>query len=448
MDEASGNFEPIGIEDFAEMEAGLVAMARSSVSPSPQIECQRFVLGKADVLVAHVTPLRMMDRPAAVGGKSYLRQSDGDYVMQEHEIRMIEVAKLHADEQVDYDLQPARGRSEADLVPELVSSYLGTARDRDARLRQYGDSDILRMTSVLTAQGEPSLAGLYALGAYPQGHYPGLTVTAAVQLQGGEGLARSRNLEDFTGPVPVLLEEIMDWVRQNLGTLQRYRDDGHLESLTELPLHAVRELIANALVHRDLGPNTLGMGKGIQLRLTPRNLMILSPGGLRGVSLSQLESDDHAQAAVNQRLYQMAKKLKTPDGASIIEGEGGGLREVFRAAQAHQLPRPQLVDTGVQFKALLWRPVEPALSTPVMSEPGPSDTEDEIVPKSSAPTVHEERILATLRDHGPIALKDLAARTGLNSGQVRYALALPLAEGVVAMSGGQGHRSTLYRLGL
>ena len=118
VDEASGNFKPTGIEDFAEMEAGLVAMARSSVSPSPQVECQRFVLGKAGILVAHVTPLRMMDRPASVGGKSYLRQSDGDYVMQEHEIRMIEVAKLHADEQVDYDLQPSRGRSEADLVPE------------------------------------------------------------------------------------------------------------------------------------------------------------------------------------------------------------------------------------------------------------------------------------------------------------------------------------------
>lgn len=447
VDEASGSFEPTGVDDLAAMEAGLIAVARSSVSPSPQIECQHLTLEGAEVLVAHVMPLRLADRPASVGGTSYLRQADGDYVMQEHEIRMIEVAQLHADEQVDYDLRPARGRSAADLVPDLVSSYVRVVRDRDGRLRQYDDADILRMTGVLTAEGEPSLAGLYALGAYPQGHYPGLIVTAAVQLPGGEGRARNRNLQDFTGPVSVLLEDIMAWVRQNLGTLQRYREDGHMESLAELPLHAVRELIANALVHRDLGPNTLGMGKSIHVRLTPRNLMILSPGGLRGVSLSQLESDDHAQAAVNQRLYQMAKKLTTPDGASIIEGEGGGLREVFKAARDRDLPRPQLIDTGVQFKALLWRPSEPALSAPALSEPGFGQNEGGAVPKSSAPTVHEERVLSILQHRGPLSLKELAARARLKPAQVRYALASPLAEGVVVMSGGQGHRSTLYALG-
>ena len=42
------------------------------------------------------------------------------------------------------------------------------------------------MTNVLTAAGEPTLAGLYTLGTYPQGQYPALTVTAAVQLPGAK----------------------------------------------------------------------------------------------------------------------------------------------------------------------------------------------------------------------------------------------------------------------
>lgn len=43
-------------------------------------------------------------------------------------------------------------------------------------------------------------------------------------------------------------------------------------------------------------------------------------------------------------------------GSAIIEGEGGGIREVFRACKERGLSRPQLIDTGVQSKALLWRP--------------------------------------------------------------------------------------------
>lgn len=445
VDEASGAFSVTGVRNVAEMEAGLVAVARDVVAPSPQIVTQTLSVGGARVLIAHVVPLRILDKPAVVDGRAYLRQADGDYVMQEHELRMIEVAKLHVQEQVSYDLQVAYGRAAEDLVPDLVNSFVATVRERDGRLRERTDDEILRRTSVLTSAGEPTLAGLYALGDYPQGQYPGLTVTAAVQLPGGEGSPRNRNLRDFTGPVPVLLEDLMQWTRQNVDTLQVYRTDGHMESVPELPLNAVRELISNALVHRDLGPNTLGVGKGIQVRLTPRAFFIQSPGGLRGVALAQLESEEHAQAAVNQRLYQMAKKLTTSDGGSIIEGEGGGIREVFRSTQERGLPRPQLIDTGVQFKALLWRFDERGRGG---DEPAKSQTKQDEPPAlaSASPTRHEPAVLAALREHGPLSLHDLGARTRLTSGQLRYALASPLSDRVVVMVGGQGHKTTRYAL--
>ncbi|WP_462418835.1 ATP-binding protein [Kytococcus sp. Marseille-QA3725] len=444
VDEAQGAFRVTGVDDVAAMAAGLANTARQSVTPSPHISTEELQAGDATVLVAHVAPLRLSDRPATTGGRAYLRQADGDYVMQEHELRMIEIAKLHTDEQVEYDLSPARGRSRADLLPDLVDAYLTTARAHDHRLRERSDEQILQVTNVLTASGVPTLAGLYALGDYPQGQYPALTVTAAVQLPGGEGQPRNRNLQDFTGPVPVLLEGLMEWVRDNVDTVRRYRDDGHMEAMAEVPLNAVRELLANALIHRDLGPSTLGVGKAIQVRLTPRNLFIQSPGGLRGVSLAQLTSSEHAQAAVNQRLYQIAKKLATPDGAAIIEGEGGGISAVFRAARARGLPRPQLIDTGVQFKALLWRPDETARGL----QPEGTEGEDgsHTAPKSSTPTRHEARVLRTLSHSEGISIHDLAAESSLNIGQVRYALKRPLAEGVVLMEGRQGDRTTTYRL--
>lgn len=451
VDEAQGAFEVTGLVDVAAVEAGIAAQAREAVTPSPQIVPQEFTVDGRQVLVIHVVPLRLADKPATCQGQAYLRQSDGDYVTHPHELRMLDVARLHADERVDYDLKPAVGAGAEDLVPELVQGYLRAVRERDRRLRDRSDAEILRRTSVLTASGEPTLAGLYALGDYPQGLFPALTVTAAVQVRGGEGQPRNRNLEDFTGPVPVMLEELMDWVRQNLGTEQVYRADGHMERQAELPLTAIRELLANALVHRDLGPDTLGAGKSIQVRLDGRKLLIQSPGGLRGVSLAQLESDDHAQAAVNQRLYQIAKKLTTSDGASVIEGEGGGIREVFQAAESRGLDRPVLVDTGVQFSALVWRPrVEAAPRRPEppveVAERSAAESLPTAVPHSSSPTRHEAEVLSALARRGASSLQDLASASRLTERQVRYALRLPLEEGLVEMLGGQGRRDTRYRL--
>nr|WP_274619380.1 RNA-binding domain-containing protein [Dermacoccus nishinomiyaensis] len=432
------SFEVIGVRNAAELEAGLVSQARNAITPPPQIHAYTVEVQGKPLVVAEVVPLRVMDRPATYAGKAYLRQSDGDYVMHEHELRMLDVDKLHATEQVEYDKRPVTGLTLADLQPDLLSQYLANTRRSDPRLGTATDSDILRWTGVVVTSGEPTVAGLYALGFYPQGEFPGLRVTAAVQLPGGSD-ERAKNLVDFTGPIPVLLKELMSWVEHNVDVVRRYRDDGHMMSEHELPLRAVRELVVNALVHRDLGPNTLDLGKSIQIRLTPTGLFILNPGGLRGVSRQQLESQDHAQAAVNQRLYNIAKRVQTDDGASIIEGEGGGIRTVFAAAREAGLRRPTLTDTGVQFKATLWRPDrEPPTPRPTIPEN----------PTSIGPAHHAGNtgtILAALAQ-GPLTARQIREQTKLSRGSTYYALNQLKDSGAVVMHGKQGDRGTMYEL--
>lgn len=432
------SFEVIGVRNAAELEAGLVSQARNAITPPPQIHAYTVEVQGKPLVVAEVVPLRVMDRPATYAGKAYLRQSDGDYVMHEHELRMLDVDKLHATEQVEYDKRPVTGLTLADLQPDLLSQYLANTRRSDPRLGTATDSDILRWTGVVVTSGEPTVAGLYALGSYPQGEFPSLRVTAAVQLPGGSD-ERAKNLVDFTGPIPVLLKELMSWVEHNVDVVRRYRDDGHMMSEHELPLRAVRELVANALVHRDLGPNTLDLGKSIQIRLTPTGLFILNPGGLRGVSRQQLESQDHAQAAVNQRLYNIAKRVQTDDGASIIEGEGGGIRTVFAAAREAGLRRPTLTDTGVQFKATLWRPDrEPPTPRPTIPEN----------PTSIGPAHHAGNtgtILAALAQ-GPLTARQIREQTKLSRGSTYYALNQLKDSGAVVMHGKQGDRGTMYEL--
>lgn len=275
--------------------------------------------------------------------------------MNSNDLRMLAVDALHAHERTDYDQEPVPGSDLSFLNRELLSSYLDTCRVRRRRLRNHDDESILKLTGIITDEGELTVAGLYALGEFPQGKLPAISVTAAVTVSDDGSGVRTRNLQHFDGPLPALLEDVTAWIASNSSVHHRYRPDGHMVREPEFPTRAIREFVANALVHRDLEPDSVGVGKRVEVRLSDDRLIIMNPGGLRGVTVAQLRSNDLAKAAVNQRVYEIAKLITTENGVSLIEGEGGGIREVFTSVRNADLPTPRLFDKGVRFTALLAR---------------------------------------------------------------------------------------------
>lgn len=434
------DFSITGVSNPAELAAGLASVARNGISPTPHISTQILSIDDKNIVIADIIGLDTVDKPARYRGRAYLRQADGDYILHEHELRMIEASKHSLDDPHQHDLRVVNSVDITELLPELVEQYVQGVRRKDRRLSDRSPEEILTRTHIV-AQGHPTLAGLYALGDYPQEVFQSLSVTAAVQLPTDTGERRTQALETFTGPLPVLLENIMDWCATNIPTVRRYRSDGHMQELPEIPLHAVREIVANALVHRDLSSNTLDTGKSIQIRLTPRFLMVQSPGGLRGISLGELESVTHAQAAVNRHLYAIAQKLRTRDGAAIIEGEGGGIREVIRACEQASLPRPHFDDTGVKFTVFLWRPGHSL-----------ENTEDQAgrasrIFRTNSPSSKNEHLLTdALRGTNGLSFAELQRQVSLNEGQLRYALSRALEAGRIVMVGGQGDKDTRYHL--
>lgn len=109
------------------------------------------------------------------------------------------------------------------------------------------------------------------------------------------------------------------------------------------------------MVHRDLSAASLGGGKSVEIRLTRERLIVTNPGGLHGLSIEQLTGSDLAKSAVNQRLYDLMRQVKTSDGSSVIEGEGGGIAEILRACRDSNLTCPQFFDNGAQFKVIFRR---------------------------------------------------------------------------------------------
>lgn len=107
---------------------------------------------------------------------------------------------------------------------------------------------------------------------------------------------------------------------------------------------AVREVIANALVHRDL--SEASRGKGIDLRITHDGFRLTNPGGLWGITVDRLGSGEHP--AVNEKLYQICRNVQGHNGR-VIEAMGTGIRQARRELHDAGMAEPRFYDNGVSF---------------------------------------------------------------------------------------------------
>ena len=348
-------FEVTGVENPAEMEKAIASLNRNTVSPAPQLTFSHHIIDGKHVVVVEIAPLMPSEKPAFFRNKAYLRQADGDYEMNSNDQKMLELSALTEHQQPHFDFQTVPGTDTGVLDPEILKQYITSVRQSRSRVaRIEDDAQLLQVTKVTDNRGNIRLGGLYGLGYLPQSVEPALGATVAVRLSRGDGIGRHKNLKEIEGPLPVMLVEVMDWIRQNSDTVSRYTEDGHLVDEPEFPPTAIREVLANALVHRDLGPS-MDVGKKVEIRITEKMLVVVSPGGLRGLSASQLESPELTKAPVNKRLYEIARYLRTADGERFIEGEGGGIQEILTATREARLPKPRFIDSGVSFKVLFPR---------------------------------------------------------------------------------------------
>ena len=279
-------------------------------------------------------------------GSAYLRQYDGDYRMSQQEEQQL----LLRHQRPRQDSVAVPGTSVDNLDNELVQRFLRAVRAGSTALSGQPDAEVLVNLNILTEEGETTRAGLYALGRYPQRQFPGLSITAAVT--GTNDAVRATDRLTIAGPLPQMLTDAVDWVARTTQTRIRFGDDGHGRDVHEFPLIAVRELIANALIHRDLSEPALS--KGVEIRLLHDRLIISSPGGLWGLSVDQLGTRD-GKSAVNEHLYTICTFATDYEGRRVIEGLGSGIREVRSALREADMEPVRFQDTGVRFTALLPR---------------------------------------------------------------------------------------------
>lgn len=402
--------------------------ARKGFTPPISVRAECVEVSGKTLLAIDVEEAPLSKKPCVwnKSGKAYVRVFDGDEAMsREDEQQFIRRRERPRD-----DIAPVPGTTVHDLDPNALASFIASARETTPRFRNTSDDDVLRLLNVLTRDGEATVAGLYALGAYPQQFLPHLSLTAAVTdrrlLAEAE---RSRERQDLTGSIPEILDEALDWVARVLGAAEAVTNDGRGLRTYPLPLDAVREVVANALVHRDLSPATAGIP--IDLRLTERGLVLTSPGGLWGISLDRL---GRGRSAVNEYLYTICRHVSGRRGR-VIEALGTGIRATRKALEGAGLTPPVFTDDGLRFTVLF---------------PNHSlHSDDDLEWLASVPTPlglspRQREALLFMRSEGPIANSDYRRRFGVESATARRELMELVDRGLAVRSGSR--RGTRYSL--
>jgi ATP-dependent DNA helicase RecG len=264
------------------------------------------------------------------------------------------------------------------------------------------------------------VAGVLALGLYPQQWFPRFVIQAAAEPAPGEpATARARNQITIDGPVPRMLDQAMAWARRTFDTYIVNEPDGSVHDRYVYPLAAFRELIANAIIHRDLNPWSAGLA--IEVRLRRDRLVIGNPGGLYGITVDRL-GQEAVTSARNARLVAICQNVYSAEtGARAIEALASGIPIVTEAIAEAGLPPARYTDSGIRFTVLLHRQApQPAAMSPL------------------------DRLMFTALEHGPRTVAQLEEETGIPAYTVRRALRSLREHGLAEQHGGRG-RPTTYR---
>ena len=185
---------------------------------------------------------------------------------------------------------------------------------------------------------QPTYAGLLLFARVPQQWLPNATVLAG--RFPGLALSDVYIKQDIAGTLPDQLRQADAFVSSNLKSVVRMVGLAHQEA-PEYPLEAVRELLVNAISHRDYNLQ----GDNIHLFIFADRLEIQSPGGLPGpVNLSNLLDARFARNAV---ITQVLSDL------GFVERLGYGLDRVIDSLKKSHLPAPHFEETAGGFRVTL-----------------------------------------------------------------------------------------------
>lgn len=255
---------------------------------------------------------------------------------------------------IQFEAQIAPGASPADLDPDGVAAYVRTlnrpgeespekALLRRGCLKPDSAKRLSDQSLDLPECLRPTYAGILLFGQEPQRWLHSARILAA--RFSGTAVTDRFIKQEIEGPLPDQLRRAEAFLMDHLPSVVRIEGLEHIETPL-YPLEALREVLVNAVVHRDYNMQ----GDLIHINIYTDRIEIHSPGGLPGpVTLKNLLE---ARFSRNPILLQVMADM------GFVERLGYGLNRVVESLRSRGMRPPRFEEIGGSFRVTLYAPAE------------------------------------------------------------------------------------------
>jgi len=328
----SGNI--VGFKAPADFEEWLMNLAENGIQPPIVPLVQSFETDNKTIVVVEIR--KGPHRPYK---PFYIRRGSTKREASREEMRRL----YQESEAISYDYTPLGGSSLGDIDLEKFNRYLQLTTGQRAEDFPIALENLLINKGILTKRNDGclvTLAGLLLFGKSPQ-QFVSQSQISCARFKGTTVGDDFIDRKDFDGTLDAIIDAAVAFVERNSATQGKIGSVRRID-IPEYHPRVVRELIINAVVHRDYSIH----GSRIRIFIFDDRLEIASPGGLPNtVNYDLLFVGIHYTR--NDLIFSMLQ--------SIGYGErlGTGIPKALDISRRESYPEPQFLVSENEVRVLI-----------------------------------------------------------------------------------------------
>lgn len=309
------------------------------------------IQGKS-IVSAEIPGIEITNRPCYYKGKgkmkgSYLRSGESDEPMTDYEIYSYEAYR----QKYQDDIRVVDRASMYTIDEERLNEYKFLCKRGKPNLSKVDDEQFNELMSI-TKNGKLTLTSVLLFCIYPQAYFPQLSIIATAVYgnetgevgENGERFSDNRRIE---GSISEMIDGAIQFVKNNMRISTIIDSEtGRRKDRPDYPITAVREVILNALVHRDYSIHTEGMP--VQLKIYKDRIEVKNPGGLYG----RLTIDQLGKVQPDTRNPVLATAMET---LGLTENRYSGIPTIRSEMKKADLPEPVFENIRGTFSVTLYK---------------------------------------------------------------------------------------------
>lgn len=227
--------------------------------------------------------------------------------------------------------------------------------------------------------------------------------------------------KDFEGPLLDQVDGAFKFVQTYLKTIVKFEGLYRRETC-ELPEKALRELILNAVIHRNYM-----MSSCVQVAVYDDRVEISSPGALYG-TLTLEEALSGRSSIRNKLLASVCEKL------GVVEGWGTGLKKIIDTCKELKIRPPEFLEIGDLLRVNFYRAKMSDPNNDTINDTT-NDTTNDTINDTIKTTKSESKVLKQIEKNNEITREQLVANTNLSDSTVARALKTLQEKGIIEREG-------------